>query len=654
MALGRGLYINLGSLKKENEYIIIEKSMKIEKENNRKKQNKGGIKMQHHIESKGKLFGEIFAILSIQFIMLVFRLVEPIQWPSLFPGKYTAFLNEFAYFGIEFGLAIVIVAHFIFGISFKELGMDKIKENIGMLILNGLFLGVSIGMAYFMSLFSKNVEVHWMELLCQVITNFIAIAFLKEVIFRGFLFRSVSYLINGKAILASIITAIFFAGTYIPTILIHLNEITLNVFLQELTIPFVMGIYLGLVYYYTRNLWTVTIFHGTFISLFGLEQDFAICALEIIYAIYLFVYLVIKMVKHYKGDIELQEDDKALAESLEQKEEVPQIVQTNEDYKENQIEASTGVNEKAMQTQQENATKEEATVVQIPNFSELKEEKYEEVQKVKEPTKTIDLDSTLVMPAIPDDPTLLQELIEEQAEQTPDLLSVLSTDMEEEEEKVCLQENVTYEAEPNYIAHLEKYLGQFEAIYKQMIPTNPPIDILYFKGEKANALVTSGMRKLPMNIPSELKDYQNIELMMYVDKHFDLSTEGLRQHENAWLIKLLADMAVYPSMTNSYLGWGHIVGNGMNMEPYDESVKYCGAIVYPSINEVDVNFSRYKENNVNVFIYNVMPLYKEELKFVQEQSGEQFVNLMASMGVSQIITPKRMNVVSRMKSLKSI
>ena len=644
-------------------YVVIEKYKKIER----------GMHMQN-IESKSKLVAEIVTVLGIQFIMMVFRLVEPIHWPSLFPGKYTTFLNEFAYLGIEFGLVIVIVAHFIFGRSFKEMGLHKIKENIGTLLLNLLFLGVSIAVAYFMSLFSKNVEIHWIELICQINTNFIAIAFLREVIFRGFLFRSFYELTNGKGILASLITAIFFVLTSIPSILITLNDFTLNALLQGLVIPFAMGVYLSLLYYYTRNLWTGIILHGVFISLLTLEQDFAVCTMEIIYAAILVIYLIVKIVHYYRGDEELDEEDEAL--------ETPEIEETVTDTDEEaaleeianetseskeQVTNKEILSEQIITNNQKISNVEETITVSIPHFTKEKEKVayepeqipkdmltaldnlHEELkQKAKAPIEEIDFDRTLIMPALPDDPVKLQELVEAQEkEKTPDLMSILSTEIEEDGDiEIPLELN---HAEPNYIAHLEKYLGEFEAIYKQMIPTNPPIDILYFKGEKANALVTNGMRGLPMNVPPELKDYQNIELMMYVDKQFDLSSEGLAQSKNGWLTKLLAEMATYPGVTNSYLGWGHIVGNGDKLEPYDESIKYCGAMVYPSIHETDVNFSRYRENGVNVFLYNVMPLYKEELKFIQEHSSEQFVNLMASMGVNQMILPKRMNVVSHMK-----
>ena len=72
-----------------------------------------------NIDKKSKYIGEIITILMIQLLMMLFRLVEPIHWPSIFPGQYKGILNEVAYFGIEFILVIVIIAHFAFWKIFK-------------------------------------------------------------------------------------------------------------------------------------------------------------------------------------------------------------------------------------------------------------------------------------------------------------------------------------------------------------------------------------------------------------------------------------------------------------------------------------------------------------------------------------------------------
>ena len=43
-----------------------------------------------------------------------------------------------------------------------------------------------------------------------------------------------------------------------------------------------------------------------------------------------------------------------------------------------------------------------------------------------------------------------------------------------------------------------------------------------------------------------------------------------------------------------------------------------------------------------------MPLFKEELKFIQEHSSEQFINLMGELGVKQRVMSTRTNVIEEM------
>ena len=204
-------------------------------------------------------------------------------------------------------------------------------------------------------------------------------------------------------------------------------------------------------------------------------------------------------------------------------------------------------------------------------------------------------------------------------------------------------------AEPNYINHLEKYLGEFDCIFRQMTPTDPPIDIMFFKGKRYNALVTNGMRGIPMKLPPELGNYKFVELMMFLDKSIEINDSNIENEENAWLIKLLIDLALFPKETNSYLNVGHIVGNGDKLEPYSSQSEYCGALIFPPIEQENVNFQRYFEKGNTIHLYNVMPLFKDELRFIQEHSSDQFINLMSEIGVRQIIKRNRIDVIQAMK-----
>ena len=636
-------------------------------------------------EEKIKYIGEIVVILCLEIIMLLFRMVQPIAWPAQVPLVWQNFGNELIFAGIEFGLIIVIVAHFIFKKSFKELGLKDFKENMGSLIGNLCFVAICVGTSFIISQFSKLMAFNSLNIVLQIIANFVAIAFIRELVFRGFLFEAILKLLDGKGIIASIISGVLFAMTYIPNILINLNEVHTSAVLSALAIPLAVGIYLGLIYYYGGNLWLCMIIHGVYLSITTLEADIFINLLSGVYSLGLLIYLIYKILGYYKHvdkedeNMEFEEEEVAIeSKCTEEVEHQANVDYTHEIERQPQVEA---LKEKE-NTDISQVEKLEDVIVTSKEVEDkaIHESKVVEVPKFKntEPVLTEKLEQTTILPNLENEeeedlgkiaaiPNTQEELgkvvnlqdrkqkMERSAKKIEDLditvvmPCITEADMKENQTRFEPKDvELKIQAEPNFIAHLEKYLGDFEGIYKQIVPTEIPIDILYFSGEKYNAIVTNGMRAVTMSVPPELKGYEQVELMMFIDKSFDFSCEGMHTEESAWLIRLLTDLALYPSQINSYLGWGHIVGNGEELEAYNASAAYCGALIYPPMVQEDMTFYRYIEKDKNIFIYNVMPLFKDELRFIQEHSSDQFVNLMSEMGVSQVVKPKRLNVIKNM------
>lgn len=631
---------------------------------------------------KAKYVGQIAAIIMLEAIMLLVRLVQPIRWPSGISMTWQSFGNELIFFGIEFGLIIVIVAHFIFKYSFKEMGLTGFKENIMPLVINLGFVGACVGAGYLGSQFSKSIEFDALNITLQIIANFIAIAFLKELIFRSILFNITLKVTKNNGIIASVITALLFTLTYIPDVLLNLDEIQGITMLSALVGPFILGLYLNLVYIYGKNLWICMMIHGVCLSIASFDTDIFITILAGVYLASLLIYLVYKIVAFYRHNNESEEcevlEEEATEPLNETKEEIIEETilasQNHLSYIQAELEKQGRLNKEIEGSNSVEETK--SKVIEVKNFRKQlltpAEKIKQDVAEVLE--STLDLGDLIVeseteddlqkMTALSNNKEELGKVVNLQARKeqlaragkTPKNLDdtvVIPSILDETNKNEMLRSGIKdvediIEREPNFIAHLEQYLGEFEGIYKQVIPTDPPIDIMYFSGESCNAMVTNGMRAMPMAVPAELKDYRQVELMMFIDKTFDLSGEGVQKEENAWLIKLLTDLATYPRETNSYLGWGHIVGNGTHVEPYDESVDYCGALIYPPMDQENMKFYHYVEKNKNIFIYNVMPLFKEELKFIQEHSSEQFINLMGELGVKQRVMSTRTNVIEEM------
>lgn len=251
-------------------------------------------------ELKIKYVGQIAIVMVLEMIMLLFRLVYPIKWPSQMSISWQNFGNEFIFFGIEFGLIVIIVGHFIFKYSFEALGLTPFKKNIVMLVINLGFIGICVGAAYLGSQFSKVIHFEAMEIILQVVINFIAIAWIRELVFRGFLFNTVLKLTDGKGIVASIITAILFSLTYIPNILLQLSHIQGMMVIGALVGPFLFGFYLCLLYYYGRNLWACTIIHGVCLTIASFEVNLFITLLASIYIVGLLIYLGYIMITYYR------------------------------------------------------------------------------------------------------------------------------------------------------------------------------------------------------------------------------------------------------------------------------------------------------------------------------------------------------------------
>ena len=371
------------------------------------------------IEKKSHYMGEVLVIMSLQVIMLLFRLVEPIHWENLFPGQYTHFINEFAYFGIEFILVICIVAHGSFSIPFNELGLTHIRENLGSLIINICYLIGGTVVAYLMSQFSRKVEFNAIWIICQFVTNFIAIAFLKEVIFRGFLFRALYHLTNGKGVIASLLTAVLFAVTYIPDFLITLDQVSTIHVIQKLIIPFALGLYLSLLYYYGRNLWTCCLVHGVMMSFGYLEQDFILVSIEILYMVILLGYLIYKSVQYY------QENKKKDSEEN-------QVVARMKEYDKNELEHNKKIVEKISieeRVKEQNDKQLNKETTWEDTRSDIRKEIEPVVNGISEKSIT---KKTIISPI--DEKKIEEDDQQQDKGSVPDLFSVLNQEIEEDEE----------------------------------------------------------------------------------------------------------------------------------------------------------------------------------------------------------------------------
>ncbi len=196
----------------------------------------------------------------------------------------------------------------------------------------------------------------------------------------------------------------------------------------------------------------------------------------------------------------------------------------------------------------------------------------------------------------------------------------------------------------DYKRHVEENIGGIKSIYREEQNIDMPFDILIVENQDYTALVTCGLGRFDMNVPEEMSEYKNVEFMMFLDKNFKIDSEGINKEENYWVLNLLKVIASYPLRSGRWLGWGHTISNSVDDKPYCSKVGYSSAFIYPPTVQNDAKFFCFKNENSNVYIYNIMPVYKEEKEFILNNSGDDFFDLMGERGISQVITNCRENL----------
>lgn len=636
--------------------------------------------MAEERESRMKYIGQLVTLFALEILMLLFRIAVPIGATiGGLRGEYQWLISEVIYMVIEGFLIIILVNHLIFKNAYKEMGIISFKENIFSLLSNLCYLGIAAGITYALNYISGGKSAYSVTyIITHVLIFFVSTAFLQEVIYRGCILNDFLKLTGRKAFLSILGATLLFMLVHVPLTMLETNFESLfagNIS-QVAMVSFGIGLYLSLLYYWTNNLWICIIIHGTYSCINVVADGLLQPVFKVVYILGALIYLLYAGIHYMKGEVieDDEEDDDDLEQVVEESisklpatEEAEgglayQMIQGIEELEEKEAETETSskttkLDEKAsfsedlnktaiIPMEEQNKDLSEAAIMSLAHQKEdLSKTTRFPIEKIEQESSQVDLNQTAIINLKDLEATEEQEDLSKTAIIKVADLEAADSNSKPAKKVVDSKEGVVtkFKEEPSYMNHLERSLGEFESIYKQITPTDPPIDILSFQGEKFNALVTNGMRYLPMNVPEYLKGNAYAELVMFIDKSFDISDEGFLKEENSWLLQSLRDLAMYPRLTNSYLGWGHAVGNGEERTPYYSGSDLCGMLIYPPVVQEDMKFYTFKEGEKTTYIYNVMPLYTEEIDFILKHSGDAYFDRIRELGISQVIKKNRPN-----------
>ncbi|PQV44400.1 suppressor of fused protein SUFU [Jejuia pallidilutea] len=141
--------------------------------------------------------------------------------------------------------------------------------------------------------------------------------------------------------------------------------------------------------------------------------------------------------------------------------------------------------------------------------------------------------------------------------------------------------------------------------------------------------------------PTEL---EFAELMMLIPKEIEFDQVFPSENKNDWIISVLKQTAKFPHFYDTWIGIGHTIQAEEDMTPYSDETEFVGALILPSVTFGE-DFTEIKKNNRQINIYNVFPLYKNELEYKIENGYNKFLDLLIKANGKEVLDLKRKNLI---------
>lgn len=225
----------------------------------------------------------------------------------------------------------------------------------------------------------------------------------------------------------------------------------------------------------------------------------------------------------------------------------------------------------------------------------------------------------------------------------------------------CIQEIIRREAPDDPVigsvmVHIEQYFGGYTRFLHDDSCPGYPLDIVIIPPRLEHnyyTLVTVGMSRYRMSIPEDQagQELERAELLVNLPKDWKLTETECKDERWYWPIRILLETARFPLRdAEIWLGLGHTWMDGGEGVPFAGDTALCGEILlWPGVFGAD-SFSCRLPDGGEVNFYQVIPLYREEVRYKLENGLEAFVGLCPDESL-EVIDPRRLNVVTQAEEL---
>lgn len=196
-----------------------------------------------------------------------------------------------------------------------------------------------------------------------------------------------------------------------------------------------------------------------------------------------------------------------------------------------------------------------------------------------------------------------------------------------------------------YEAYIEEKFGKCDKVLHEIVSPDIHLDILVISPTNESPfykLITMGVGAYRMNVPKEISSYEleYAELILYLPKEWDLNS---KDEQDYWPIRILKIIGRISINSNTWIGFGHTIHGNENMTAFAENTKQNTILLLAGCdlqyNRLDLRLKNGKKMN----IYQLFPLYQEELEYKQANSVDALLELFTDEDILPVINTRREN-----------
>lgn len=192
--------------------------------------------------------------------------------------------------------------------------------------------------------------------------------------------------------------------------------------------------------------------------------------------------------------------------------------------------------------------------------------------------------------------------------------------------------------------HVAAEIGPVHGIIAlgQPRPESLPLALLHVPAtdhKPFQVLVTAGMSAYAMDIPEDVEDdpASRIELALALPPDWPVESAAA---EDMWPIRLLAQLARFPSEAQQWLVEGHTIPNGHPPHPYAPNTELSCALIAPVLT-MPPEAQVLRVANGEVRILAVVPVYDREVELKVNEGSQALFERLDEHRITEILDPQR-------------